>query len=258
MARTTILAIMAPINEPATTTAARVANCSALYAGLAPADAIRAAAADGHGEVEFWWPFAGEEPSESELSSFIAALAAAGVSLVAINFWGGDMAAGERGVLQDRMLSDAHLAAIRRLHAETGVAMGNLLLGAGGPEVTDAQRDRVRAVAGALPGFTPLIEPMSGNPDLPVRDPWTAARLCRDTGAGLLLDLFHLAELHVDVDAWLDDVAAGEQPLPHHVQIADSPGRGAPGTGRAPLARWLARLRRLGYAGRVADEWVRP
>ena len=168
----------------------------------------------------------------------------------------GDMAAGERGVLHERMLSDGHLAAVRRLRELTGVSMGNLLPGAGGPEVTETQRRHVRAVAEALPGFTPLIEPLSGNPELPVRDPWTATELCRETGAGLLLDVFHLAELGVDVDGWLDDVAARKQPLPHHVQIADSPGRGAPGTGDAPIGKWLRRLADLGYAGRVADEWL--
>lgn len=238
-----------------------VANCSILYPGRTAAEAARAAAAAGYREVEFWWPFAVEEPSESEIRDFAAALDLAGVRLVAINLWAGDMAAGERGVLHERMLSDAHLDAIRRLRELTGVSMGNLLPGAGGPEVTEPQRRHLSAVADALPGFTPLIEPMSGNPDLPVRDPWAAVELCRDTGAGLLLDVFHLAELGVDVDAWLDDVAAGEQPLPHHVQIADSPGRGAPGTGAgftgaAPMRRWLERLGELGYSGRIADEWA--
>ncbi len=238
------------------TPAAHVANCSILFPGLAPAEAARAAARAGYREVEFWWPFAVEEPSESEILEFAEGLRGAGVELVAINLWAGDMAAGERGVLHDRMLSDAHLNAIRRLRELTGVSMGNLLPGAGGPEVTEAQRRHVRAVVEALPGFTPLIEPMSGNPDLPVRDPWTAVDLCRETGAGLLLDVFHLAELGVDVDAWLDDVAAGEQQLPHHVQIADSPGRGAPGSGDAPIGAWLGRLAELGYRGRVADEWL--
>ena len=65
-----------------------------------------------------------------------------------------------------------------------------------------------------------------------------------------------LAELGVGVAAWRDDVAAGKQPLPHHVQIADSPGRGAPGTGEAPIDRWLDRLRDLGYQDRIADEWM--
>lgn len=237
-------------------TAGHVANCSTLYPGLPPVDAARAAADDGYAEVEFWWPFAGPVASESEMRAFAAGLRDAGVRLVAVNLWAGDMAAGERGVLHERMPGDGHLHCIRRLRELTGVSMGNVLPGAGGPGVTETQRRHLRAIADALPGFTPLVEPLSGNPDLPVRDPWTAVELGRDTGAGLLFDVFHLAEMGVDVDAWLDDVAAGDQPLPHHVQIADSPGRGAPGTGRAPIGRWLARLAELGYSGRIADEWL--
>lgn len=269
VARATNLDAMTPANDTPDhvtgtdhiTGTDHVANCSILHPGRTPAEAMRAAAAAGYREVEFWWPFAAEEPSESEILEFAAALDDAGVRLVAINLWAGDMAAGERGVLHERMLSDGHLAAVRRLRELTGVSMGNLLPGAGGPEVTETQRRHVRAVAEALPGFTPLIEPLSGNPELPVRDPWTAVELCRETGAGLLLDVFHLAELGADVDAWLDDVAAGEQPLPHHVQIADSPGRGAPGTGAgftgaAPMRRWLERLGEVGYSGRIADEWA--
>ena len=44
--------------------------------------------------------------------------------------------------------------------------------------------------------------------------------------------------------------------LPVHVQIADFPGRGAPGTGEAPLRSWVERLRAAGYAGEVAGEWT--
>ena len=205
VARATNLDAMTPANDTPDhvtgtdhiTGTDHVANCSILHPGRTPAEAMRAAAAAGYREVEFWWPFAAEEPSESEILEFAAALDDAGVRLVAINLWAGDMAAGERGVLHERMLSDGHLAAVRRLRELTGVSMGNLLPGAGGPEVTETQRRHVRAVAEALPGFTPLIEPLSGNPELPVRDPWTAVELCRETGAGLLLDVFHLAELGV-------------------------------------------------------------
>lgn len=246
----------APTDRPAPHGPDHVANCSILFPDFSVADAAQAAANAGYREVEFWWPFAGEEPSESAVENFARNVDEAGVRLVAINLWAGDMAAGERGVLHERALSDGHIRAIRQLMDLTGVSMGNTLPGAGGPEVTAAQRRNLRAIADALPGFTPLVEPLSGNPDLPVRDPWTAVDLCRGTGAGLLLDIFHLAELDVDVDAWLDDVAAGKQPLPHHVQIADSPGRGAPGTGEAPIDRWLDRLRDLGYQGRIADEWM--
>jgi hydroxypyruvate isomerase len=40
-----------------------------------------------------------------------------------------------------------------------------------------------------------------------------------------------------------------------HVQIADAPGRGEPGTGEIPLDIYLAQLDALGYAGYVGLEY---
>ncbi len=40
-----------------------------------------------------------------------------------------------------------------------------------------------------------------------------------------------------------------------HVQIADAPGRGEPGTGTLPLDAWLARLQTAGYDGWVGLEY---
>jgi hydroxypyruvate isomerase len=68
---------------------------------------------------------------------------------------------------------------------------------------------------------------------------------------GFLCDLFHLANNGDDVDAaiatYADRVA--------HVQIADAPGRGEPGSGDLPLDRWLAELERSGYTGYVGLEY---
>ena len=40
-----------------------------------------------------------------------------------------------------------------------------------------------------------------------------------------------------------------------HVQIADNPGRGAPGTGTLPLEELLEQLRKAGYEGYVGLEY---
>ena len=63
---------------------------------------------------------------------------------------------------------------------------------------------------------------------------------------GLCCDLFHLANNGDDIDAAL----AAYAPRIAHVQIADHPGRGEPGSGGLDLERYLAiiarqRLRRL-------------
>ena len=40
-----------------------------------------------------------------------------------------------------------------------------------------------------------------------------------------------------------------------HIQIADNPGRGAPGTGGLPLGQWITRARELGYDGYIGLEY---
>jgi hydroxypyruvate isomerase len=58
-----------------------------------------AARAAGFDAVEFWWPFADPVPGDREVDAFTGALADAGVQLTLLNFAGGDMAAGDRGLL---------------------------------------------------------------------------------------------------------------------------------------------------------------
>ena len=68
----------------------------------------------------------------------------------------------------------------------------------------------------------------------------------------MLGDLYHLAVNGEDVD----EVIATRGADLAHVQLADAPGRGAPGTGTLPLDRWVAALERVGYRGWVALEHV--
>ena len=68
---------------------------------------------------------------------------------------------------------------------------------------------------------------------------------------GILFDIYHLASNGDDIDraiaAYAGQVA--------HVQIADAPGRGEPGTGQLDLDGYLARLEQAGYAGWVGLEY---
>jgi hydroxypyruvate isomerase len=54
-----------------------------------------------------------------------------------------------------------------------------------------------------------------------------------------------------DVEAVLDD--AGD--LVHYVQVADSPGRGEPGSGSIDWSEALVRLGRAGYSGPLGLEY---
>ncbi|MGO4430644.1 TIM barrel protein, partial [Streptomyces sp. MCAF7] len=67
----------------------------------------------------------------------------------------------------------------------------------------------------------------------------------------LLADLYHLAVNGDDVAG----VIAAHADRIGHVQIADAPGRGAPGTGELDLDGLLADLQTVGYTGWVGLEY---
>jgi len=106
-------------------------------------------------------------------------------------------------------------------------------------------------------GATVLIEPISGPKPYPLRLAADAAAVvgrARAAGVGnvgILFDIYHLASNGDDIDraiaAYASQVA--------HVQIADAPGRGEPGSGRLDLDGYLSRLERAGYAGWVGLEY---
>lgn len=205
--------------------------------------------------MEFWWPFDLPVPAPEEIAAFCN-LFDDSLQLYAMNLWGGDMGSGQRGVLHAEPLLAGHLEAVQRIASETGLKCSNVLLGRSG-ELTDSQVERLADITAQLElsGVRALIEPLSGMTDYPITDPWQADELANRTGAGVLADFYHFAANGVDVDKWLADVRRGAVSLPEHVQIADFPGRGAPGTGNSPLTEWITALRDAGYTGEVAGEW---
>ena len=116
-----------------------------------------------------------------------------------------------------------------------------------------------RAFGGLLRvfGATVLVEPVSGPKPYPLRtaaDALAVVDRVRAAGAanvGFLCDVYHLATNGDDIDAVLRDHAADIA----HVQIADVPGRGEPGTGTLDIVGWLHALRDRGYRGRVSLEY---
>ena len=76
-------------------------NLSILFAELELLERPPAAKAAGFDKVEFWWPFGVAVPSDSEVDRFVQAIEDAGVSLIGLNFFAGDMPAGDRGVLSN-------------------------------------------------------------------------------------------------------------------------------------------------------------
>lgn len=115
------------------------------------------------------------------------------------------------------------------------------------------------AAAASTIGGDSLIEPLSGIPAYPLSHAADAIAVCdrvtREYGVDnvkLLADLYHLAINGDDLDAVIGTHAGWIG----HVQIADVPGRGEPGTGRLDTARHVPALTDRGYDGWISLEYV--
>jgi hydroxypyruvate isomerase len=252
---------MHTMSEPAGDTRWSV-NCSILLTDLPLLQRPGAARAAGFDAVEFWWPFASPVPTDAVVDRFARAVEAAGLHLALLNLHGGDMAAGERGIVsrpgRDGEFAD-HLDVVAGLVTRLGIGVvhalyGNRIDGVDPAEQDEIGAERLAAAADAL-GCPVVVEPLSGLPCYPLR---TAAdvlvvleRVARPE-VRLLADLYHLTVNGDDVAA----VIAAHTPRIGHVQIADAPGRHEPGTGEIPIAAHLAALTSAGYAGYVGLEYV--
>jgi hydroxypyruvate isomerase len=113
------------------------------------------------------------------------------------------------------------------------------------------------ADAAAGIGATVLIEAVSGPKPYPMRTADAAVavvdaiRADGHPNVGFLADLFHLANDGDDVPTAIATHAG----VIGHVQVADHPGRGEPGSGALPLGEYLAELRSRGYTGWVGLEY---
>jgi hydroxypyruvate isomerase len=70
-------------------------------------------------------------------------------------------------------------------------------------------------------------------------------------GVRLLFDAYHSATMGEQVE----DVLEGRIHLVGHVQVADSPGRGEPGSGTIDWTHVMSTLRRVGYDGAIGLEY---
>lgn len=222
----------------------------------------------GFDAVEFWWPFAGSVPGDAELSQFESAITDAGVQLTGLNFNAGDMPAGDRGLVswvgresEFRDNIDVVVGIGERLGTRAFNALyGNRIEGIS-PEAQDelaVENLAAAATAVAKIGGVVLLEPVSGAeryPLLTAADALGVIERVRETAGvdnvKLLADFYHLAVNGDDVTAVIETHA----PAFGHIQIADAPGRGAPGTGDLPLQTWIDRSIELGYTGPIGLEY---
>jgi hydroxypyruvate isomerase len=244
-----------------------VANCSLLFTEEPLLRRPAAARAAGFSAIEFWWPFAAPVPSDREVDAFIAAIDEAGVALTGLNFFAGDLAGPDCGVLSVPGRSSQfrdNIDVVAGIGGRLGVRGFNALYGNRVDGVAPAAQDELAlenitlaAKAAAGIGGTVLIEPVSGPKPYPLRtadDAVTVVSRARAAGAanvGFLCDLYHLASNGDDIDAAI----AAHAGVTAHVQIADAPGRGEPGSGELDLDRYLTALAEHGYRGWVSLEY---
>jgi hydroxypyruvate isomerase len=230
------------------------ANVSILFTEHPYRERFAAAATAGFDEVESWWPFAVPDPGRADVDDFLAAIRDAGVRLVALNFWAGDMSAGERGVPTDPERSGElhrNIPVLRAIAQETGCARFNLLVGRISPERDrDIQIEyavRTVAAAGARDGLPGGAYPLT-------TDEHVVAFRERvgEENTALLFDVYHLGTNGVDLIA----AASRSADMTGHVQLADAPGRNAPGTGTLPIAAAVDVLIARGYTGSIGCEYV--
>lgn len=242
------------------------ANCSLLFTEVELLARPAAAHAAGFDAIEFWWPWPDQPvPPDAEIDRFVAAVRDAGVQLIGLNFFAGDLAGADCGVLSIPARSAEfrdNIAVTIGIGEALGVPAFNAPYGNRVSDVSPQQQDdlatenlMLAAQAAAAIDGTVLLEPISGPKPYPLRTAGdVAAVLDRVTASniGFLCDLFHLANNGDDIDAALlayaDRIA--------HVQIADHPGRGEPGTGTLDLQRYLSIIQASGYSGYVGLEYI--
>lgn len=243
-------------------------NCSILLKGRPIAQRLEAARKAGFEAVEFWWPFTTAAPGDAEVEGFIQDVRESGLQLVGLNLFAGDMAGGDRGVVSWPG-REAELRDSVAIAAHVGEAVDcrafNALYGNRRPGVPADEQDAVAQQNLALAatelariGGVVLLEPVSGSEHYPLRTAEDVVavidRVKAETGAdiGLLLDMYHLSVNGDDVPAAI----TRHRSRIAHVQVADAPGRGAPGTGELPLRRWIDDLLTGGYGGWIALEYA--
>jgi hydroxypyruvate isomerase len=236
------------------------ANLSLLFTEHAFLDRFAAAAAAGFRAVEFQFPYGHEAEDIRE------AAAAADVPVVLFNIGAGDLMEGGPGLAAMPERRSAFGAAVdQAIHYAEILKPGCLNVLAGVPPA-EADREACldtlvanlqRAADGAAElGITVTAEFINteSRPGflLSTADQTVAALdMAGRPNLAMQFDLYHAAIMEPDPLAALRD----HLPRIAHIQFADYPGRGEPGTGQLDFETFFLDLDRLGYAGWVGAEY---
>ncbi|MFC3532264.1 hydroxypyruvate isomerase family protein [Vogesella facilis] len=236
------------------------ANLSLLFTEQPVPQRFAAAAAAGFAAVEIQFPY--DYPADA----LAAAARAAGTPVILINVPAGDLMQGGAGLAghPQRVAEFAAALPLALAYAQAlGVGMVNVLPGrlAAGVGRRQALATLAANLARAADYFRPhgirvLCEPIN-DLDMPgflLRTADELAALLADDNScdvGMQIDLYHMARMQQDIPQLL----RRHLPAIAHIQFADAPGRGEPGSGALPLAQYFALLTELGYTGWCAAEY---
>ena len=245
-------------------------NCSILFTERPLLQRPAAARAAGFDAVEFWWPFTEPVPADREVEAFVGALADAGVRLAALNFAGGDLAAGDRGLLSRPAGSAAfrdNIDVCVGIAGRTGCTVLNALYGNradGVPPQAQAElalENLALAARAAAPGGAAVVVEALNSYDSPraaIISSQSALAVINEVRArdgvsniAFLADLYHLGTMGEDLPEMLARDAADIA----HIQVADVPDRGAPGTGELDFAALFGQIAGQGYTGWIGCEY---
>jgi hydroxypyruvate isomerase len=235
-------------------------NVSILFKDSPFLERFERAAAAGFPAVEFWWP-AGES-----LDAVEAAIKDAGLQVALFNFDAGDMAAGDRGMLSDpdrahRFRENVPVAL--DLARRVGCERINALVGL---ERTPGEREAQLALAAENVSWTAdqaaphgiditieAVNTFENGPYLVHTTRQSAAFI--DTvdrpNVRIQWDAYHMQRMEGNLVATVTEFL----PRIGHIQIADSPGRGEPGTGEINFPFVLDAIEALGYEGWIGLEY---
>jgi len=237
------------------------ANVSILFKEVPLLERFGQAASAGFAAVELWWP-----GHEADLGTVESAVEDAELEVALLNFDAGDMAAGDRGLVSDperqhlfRENVPVALDLARAIGCERmNVLVGHEIPGMDREEQLALARENVRFAAGKAEAanVTVMVEAVNtfeNGPYLLYTTEQAVAFVERVGRENVRIqhDFYHMQRMEGNL------VATLRKHFNHigHVQIADSPGRGEPGTGEIHYPFVLGELERLGYDGCVGLEY---
>lgn len=235
-------------------------NLSMLFKEVDFVERFPRAASAGFAGVEFWWP------SGEDLDQVETAIKDAGLEVALFNFDAGDMPNGDRGLASDpdrKPQFRDNVPVALELARAVGCPRLNALVGL---ELDGVDRDDQLALAAdnvgwaadqaAEHGIEVMIEAVNTFENGPYLLSTTSAaadfveRVGRDN-VKLQYDAYHMQRMEGNVVATLRDRIGTIR----HIQIADSPDRGEPGSGELNYRYIFAALAELPYDGWVGLEY---